>query len=150
MVAHRNAAGCAGEFAVLQRAKSCFHFLCGIVGGSALPAARSGSSARTTAAEVFAGLESYWRPRWSGAPGVRGSGEIRGGRQEVFQGGELAGRRGAAGTSICQRRFRGTDARASRGFGVARGFLCAPAANGSREAAAGGGGGTRSRHSRDA
>src|SRR3984893_15092832 len=57
MAADGNAAGCEGGFAVLQRNKSSFYFLCGIVGGGALPVVGSGGEARTTAEEILAELE---------------------------------------------------------------------------------------------
>src|ERR1700735_2302578 len=76
MDADGNAVGGEREFALLQRKKSGVGVLRGVVGGGALPAARSGGPAGATAEEISAELECFRGPGSSRTRGVRELGEI--------------------------------------------------------------------------
>src|SRR5580658_2052142 len=120
MDADGNAVGGEREFALLQRKKSGVGVLRGVVGGGALPAARSGGPARTTAEEIPAELESFRGPGKRGTRGVRGFGEIWRAGETLRARCELARGRGAARTNKFYRGPSGSNAGTGGGSGTAR------------------------------
>src|SRR5580704_11804216 len=118
--ADRNAVGGEREFALLQRKESGVGVLRGIVGGRALPAARSGGPARATAEEIPAELESFRGPGKRRTRGVRGFGEIWRAGEALRARCELARGRGAARTNKLRRGLSGSNAGTGRGSGAAR------------------------------